>query len=486
MRPFRPLPLFVALLAGLSSVLAHADSVEVTSLGDGTGSCPGASCTLRAALAAAAPGDVVTFSPTLSLPATIVLSQGQLLIDRSLRIEGPGAERLGISAGLGSRVIEISAGEVEIEGLRLASGLVSGSNALPTPPNSGQTGQAAGAGRGGCVLVGQTAVLSLRQVTLQDCRAIGGNGADGARGTSVNTPGAFGGVGGGGGAGGAGEGGGIYLLGTLLMEQSSIFQGQTQGGQGGNGGNGGPGGSSGFEGNGGNGGPGGASLGAAIAVGNGGSLLLRNSTLAGGVAQGGTGGNGGTGGALRTGGDGGEGGVAEGGALRVSSGPGTHADLEFATLAEIFGTGGNGGLAGSGGTVGLIGPNGQMRGLSIAAGSGGGVRLRSTAVLGSCDGQLFLTGSNLRVHGSCALFSTVGALADFFGPYLQYGQWIWAPLPGTPAVDGAESCFDLASEPVGIDHLGRPRPQDGNGDGEVACDIGAIEISPRIFADGFE
>lgn len=54
--------------------------------------------------------------------------------------------------------------------------------------------------------------------------------------------------------------------------------------------------------------------------------------------------------------------------------------------------------------------------------------------------------------------------------------------PASPAVDGADAARCLPT-----DARGTPRPQDGNGDGIAACDVGAFELqAAELFADGFE
>jgi hypothetical protein len=55
---------------------------------------------LRDAVAAAVSGDTINFAPALTSggPATITLTQGELLINKSLTISGPGANVLTIDA----------------------------------------------------------------------------------------------------------------------------------------------------------------------------------------------------------------------------------------------------------------------------------------------------------------------------------------------------------------------------------------------------
>ncbi len=71
--------------------------------------------------------------------------------------------------------------------------------------------------------------------------------------------------------------------------------------------------------------------------------------------------------------------------------------------------------------------------------------------------------SSSGAHDSCQDPLLSGPLSG-----MEYGM---VPGPGSPAIDAGE---DSACPPVDI--LGAPRPADGNGDGNAACDIGAYEI----------
>jgi hypothetical protein len=59
---------------------------------------------LRGEIAAANPGDTINFAPSLN-GQTITLTSGELLLNKSLTIDGPGAGQLTISGGLTWRVI---------------------------------------------------------------------------------------------------------------------------------------------------------------------------------------------------------------------------------------------------------------------------------------------------------------------------------------------------------------------------------------------
>jgi hypothetical protein len=70
----------------------------------------------------------------------------------------------------------------------------------------------------------------------------------------------------------------------------------------------------------------------------------------------------------------------------------------------------------------------------------------------------------------------LGVLADNGGPTLTH-----QPEAGSPAIDSG----DDAMCPL-IDQHGNIRPWDGDDDGQVHCDRGAVELGAPFFADGFE
>jgi len=89
------LPMFILII--LTTLSAHAATLTVTNTDDsGAGS-------LRQAILDAAAGDTVDFNLS-GCPCTITLTSGELIIDKSLTIQGPGASQLTVSGGNGSRV----------------------------------------------------------------------------------------------------------------------------------------------------------------------------------------------------------------------------------------------------------------------------------------------------------------------------------------------------------------------------------------------
>jgi hypothetical protein len=69
------------------------------------------------------------------------------------------------------------------------------------------------------------------------------------------------------------------------------------------------------------------------------------------------------------------------------------------------------------------------------------------------------------------------------GPLADNGGFTRTHRPGANAID-----HGVASACPATDQRGFARPQDGDGNGSVVCDVGAVEIggSDAIFADGFD
>jgi hypothetical protein len=90
---------------------------------------------LPAAIAHADAGDTIVFDPSLT-GQTITLTRGELVLNKSLTISGPGAGQLTVSAGNASRLFEVdgAATNVTLSGLTLTQGDGIGS------PNSGEGG----------------------------------------------------------------------------------------------------------------------------------------------------------------------------------------------------------------------------------------------------------------------------------------------------------------------------------------------------------
>jgi hypothetical protein len=110
--------LLCAATAGVQS--ANAATITVMNTND---SGPGS---LRQALTEANDGDTIDFS--IATPATITLTSGDLLVNKSITITGPGADQLSVDGNAADRVFYISSGKtVTISGLTITDGSANGS-----------------------------------------------------------------------------------------------------------------------------------------------------------------------------------------------------------------------------------------------------------------------------------------------------------------------------------------------------------------------
>ena len=243
---------------------------------------------LRQAVLAAASGDTIIFDPSLD-EQTITLTSGEILVNTSVTISGPGADLLTISGNNARRVFHFNGGASSISGLTIANGHVAGGNGV-----TGNGGGGGGGGMGAGLLADWSATVSIQDVIFTSNTVTGGNGGA----NNDLGSGSAGGVGMGGSSGAlAQEGEGAY-------EDSGGAAGDNPGGGGGGSGSGvgaaGPGGNGSF---GGGGGGGGGNGGYGAPGGDGG-------------VSGGFGGTGGIGAYSTTGGGGG-GGAGLGGAICV-------------------------------------------------------------------------------------------------------------------------------------------------------------------------
>ena len=117
---------------------------------------------LRAAVAIAQSGDIITFAK--GLHGTITLTSGDLPISDSVTINGPGANKLSVSGNNSSRVFDISgSASVSITGLTITDGLATA---------------------GGGILLEDSAALSISNCTLTGNEALG-NAAGGGFGGGI-------------------------------------------------------------------------------------------------------------------------------------------------------------------------------------------------------------------------------------------------------------------------------------------------------------
>ncbi|WP_231380647.1 Ig-like domain-containing protein [Pseudomonas mandelii] len=344
---------------------------------------------LRAALASAQNGDIVTFSTGMTVQLT-----SELLINKSVTVDGDlnndGVADVTLDGQYKTRVIEVSSGSaVTLDGLVITRGLVSG--------NGGNGGYGAtGAMAGGIFNAG---VLTLNNVTVTSNGASGGGGGGGVTG-------AFYGGGGGGGGGLGGQGGG---------HGGSAGPGTgTLGGQAGSGGVGGYGG--GYDATH-MGGRGGSTTGGAGGVGvsyysNGGNgATATNGTIS-------IGGGGGGAGWDKVGGAGGN---AVGGIYNASSG--TITVIGTSTISNNIGAGGGGG---GGGGQGSNASNGGIGGRGVGAIWNKGTLLITAANFAALAGNAAASGAGGTAQGggstgtSPTSFSTIyndgGVLNTAYSP----------------------------------------------------------------------
>ncbi|MBF6035213.1 DUF4347 domain-containing protein [Pseudomonas sp. P155] len=284
---------------------------------------------LRAALASAQNGDIVTFSSGMTVQLT-----SELLINKNITVDGDlnndGVADVTLDGQYKTRVVEVTSGStVTLDGLVITKGLVAG--------NGGNGGSAAAGAMGGGIF--NAGILTLNNVTVTANAASGGGGGGGVTGGYV----------GGGGGGGAGIGG------------------QT----GGHGGSSGP--ATGTY-------AGGA--GSANAGGYGGGYSPTDMGGRGGTSTGGVGGNGGNAGAGYS--HGGNGGSASNGSLSIGGGGGGSG------WDKVGGVGGNaaGGIYNaSSGTLKVIGTSVISNNIAAGGGGGGGGGVGSNGADGGAGGR---------------------------------------------------------------------------------------------------
>ena len=361
---------------------------------------------LRALIAAAQSGDQIIFDDGLQ-GQTITLTSGELVLTKSLDIEGPGAGQLAISGNHASRVFNISgaATVVTVAGLTITDGLAKSVRFVDQSEGLGggvfnnggnitldhvvlQNNVARGAdaeflpwaghnARGGG-LYSMGGSLDISSSTIANNQAIGGSGAHA---DVYNVPGSDG---------GSGLGGGLYATGASIdIADSTLANNQGQGGQGGDGivvAT-----SSGYAII--PGGTGGAAQGGGLYV-NGGSLTIATSTIASDQAAGGS-----------AGAFGYLGGAAQGGGLYAN---GASLMIATSTIAFDHAAGGPGGAfgypgVGEGGglytALGTLTLSNSILSGNTVIGSGGGISNYGT-----------LTLSNSTVSGNSILGGSAGGI----------------------------------------------------------------------------
>ncbi len=113
-------------LVGVSSPhVSKGSTLTVTKIEDTNDGVCDADCSLREAVVLAVSGDTVVFSSLFNSPQTILLTLGQIAIDKNLTITGTGPDLVDVSANLAGRVFNISGNvNVTITGMKLRDGRV--------------------------------------------------------------------------------------------------------------------------------------------------------------------------------------------------------------------------------------------------------------------------------------------------------------------------------------------------------------------------
>ncbi|WP_371262590.1 Ig-like domain-containing protein [Pseudomonas sp. H1h] len=317
---------------------------------------------LRAALASAQNGDIVTFSSGMTVQLT-----SELLINKNITVDGDlnndGIADVTLDGQYKTRVVEItSTSTVTLDGLVITRGLVAG--------NGGNGGAAAAGAMGGGIF--NAGILTLNNVTVTANAASGGGGGGGVTGGYV----------GGGGGGGGGIGGQVGGHGGSSGPATGTYAG---------------------------------SAGSANAGGYGGGYSATDMGGRGGTSTGGVGGNGAAGYS-----HGGNGGSATNGTLSIGGGGGGSG------WDKVGGVGGNaaGGIYNaSTGTLKVIGNSVISNNIAAGGGGGGGGGVGSNGANGGDAGRgvgaiwnnggvVLMTASNFAAISGNAAASGTGGLSS--------------------------------------------------------------------------
>lgn len=463
-RSCRRCSLAVALAVALLPAAAGAATITVTTTADG--SIPD-QCTLRdatlaastnAAVAGCASGDVgqdeIVFASEVN--GTIALTEGQLTIADKVTISGPGASALTIDAQGQSRVFDIGGDQETSYETTLSGMTLTGGRTTADGENGGAvrsmsafhlidsvvTGNstAGPSAVGGGLFTATTTELLRSRITRNWTEGYGGL-----------------------------AGGMMVAFGSASVTDSTIADNWTQGDTSGGGGivvfwgw---------FDGTfvnstiSGNETRGNASQAGGLAAG--GNVFLINSTVSG----------------NRTLGDNAGDGFIDGAAMSVTG----NVTLSNSTVVD------NSSLSAGGAAIAIAANPGtgliKATNSVIAATAEGGTALCSKPLDATASTHDFATDAscgNDALVGGMPVAATALALAplgDNGGPTQTH-----ALLPGSAAIDSGDDDACAAAPVASLDQRGHLRPQDGDGDGSAACDVGAFEVddADRIFVDGFE
>jgi hypothetical protein len=417
--------LITTLTVAAISPRAFSAPLTVTSLADsGAG-------TLRDRIAAALPGDTIQFG----LSGAITLNS-ELVLSKSLRINGLTANSLRISGNNHSRVFNIASGNVQIYNLTIADGRVVGTNGAV-----GLNGETV-AGGGICVANGAT--LDLENCILTNNVALGGQGGPAGGGgegwggaiacfgslTMVRCTlagnSALGGPAPSAGFGSDGRGGGLYLEGSANVSYSTLAANNAVAGSGG----------------------------AAVGSGEGGGIFSWNTatlnvntcTIVSNTASGST---------------------TDGGGGIINVGTLTIRDTTIAYNQADYG----GGLCGPADVGNTILAGNSASSLATGPDANGSLLSSDYNLIQKTNGITF---SGLTTHNITGQSPLLGPLQYNGGTNIGYQLLTMAPLAGSPAIDNGNSTNST-------DQRGFNRPYDTdiyNADGGNGADIGAVEVYP--------
>ncbi len=407
-------------------------------------------CSLREAIAAAAPGSTVGFAPGLG--GTIAL-KSTLTIGRNLILNGPATACITVSGSKTVRVFHIESGaNVRIRNLTIADGSVKGkpgsAGKVRAPGATGDTAQGAG-------LINEGGVVTVENCTFLNNTVKGGSGGRGGFAPNQYAEA------GAGGRGGDGLGGGVYNSGKLFLVNSTFSGNRAIGGTGGDGGVRG-----GIE--------------AYLLPGAPDANAEQNTAASGmNAGPGGPGGNG-YGGAVFSSSD-----------VRILS-------CTFAGNSALAGKGGMGaapqkgvnisrggnrpnGLPGAGLGGAIYRPGALPSGNYAHLNTSDPVRIKNTLIAGNassinCEAAIHSEGYNISSDDTCHLTASGDrVVVDITLKPIAYngGSAFTYALPAlSPAVDGGDpaGCTDPAGAVLATDQRGQNRAWGGR------CDIGAFEL----------
>lgn len=148
---------------------AYGATLTVTKTADTNDGICNADCSLREAIGAAASQDTIVFSSLFGSAQSIVLTQGRILIDKSLTINAPGANLLSISGNDANRVFSFfdsNPNDSNIVTISLSGVAIIGGFVSPTTPN----------GTDGGGLLNDGATVTLTDVVVRNNRSTNSGG----------------------------------------------------------------------------------------------------------------------------------------------------------------------------------------------------------------------------------------------------------------------------------------------------------------------